>query len=80
LNQFKEEDSKFRNEGSEGIYIDEHSEGDPLGGVYESVSIDDNVQRTKNYDLDEREKGLDRHNRERERELESRRVRRSRSS
>jgi hypothetical protein len=48
--------------------------------VYESVSIDDNVQRTKNYDLDEREKGLDRHNRERERELESRRVRRSRSS
>jgi hypothetical protein len=51
-----------------------------LGGVYESVSIDDNVQRTKNYDLDEREKGLDRHNRERERELESRRVRRSRSS
>ena len=48
--------------------------------MYESVSIDDNVQRTKNYDLDEREKGLDRHNRERERELESRRVRRSRSS
>lgn len=48
--------------------------------MYESASIDDNVQRSKNYDLDEREKGLDRHNRERERELESRRVRRSRSS
>jgi len=46
--------------------------------VYES--IDENVQLTKNYDIDEREKGLDRHNRERDRELESRRVRRSRSS
>ena len=48
--------------------------------MYESASVDENVQRTRNYDLDEREKGLDRHNRERDRELEPRRVRRSRSS
>ena len=51
-----------------------------MGGVYESLSIDENFQRTKNYDLDEREKGSDRHNREKDREVESRRVRRSRSS
>jgi hypothetical protein len=51
-----------------------------LCGVYESVSVDENVQKTKNYDLDEREKGLDRHNRERDRDIESKRVRRSRSS
>ncbi len=49
-------------------------------GVYESLSVDENVQKTKNYDLDEREKGLDRHYRERDRDLESKRVRRSRSS
>lgn len=49
-------------------------------GVYESVSVDEIVQKTKNYDLDEREKGLDRHNRERDRDIESKRVRRSRSS
>jgi hypothetical protein len=51
-----------------------------LCGVYESVSADENVQKTKNYDLDEREKGLDRYNRERDRDLETKRVRRSRSS
>jgi len=62
------------------VYIDENSEGDQLCGVYESLSVDENVQKTKNYDLDEREKGLDRYNRERDRDLETKRVRRSRSS